>query len=84
MKIIIDIFVIVSCIAIIYIAIHYLIIDINNAKRIEQIDEEKNNTQIQIYEINRRVVALEKENQDEERDSTRKNKTSDKHTGRNR
>lgn len=84
MKIIIDIFVIVSCIAIIYIAIHYLIIDINNAKKIEQIDEEKNNTQIQIYEINRRVVALEKENQDEKRDSTRKNKTSDKHTGRNR
>ena len=85
MKIVGALIIFVSFIAIVYIAIHYLVIDIRLNKENEQQGEENDELKIKIGELDRRVKALEKEkNDDEKRDSTRKDKTSNKYIRRNR
>ena len=84
MKILVDIAVIIAVLSVIYIAYYLLRIDLKNKQINNQFGEEKDDCQRQLYELTKRVVALEKELENEERDNTRKDKTSNKPIRRNR
>jgi len=84
MKILVDILIIIAVLSVIYIAYYLLRIDLKNKQINDQFGEEKDDCQRQLYELTKRVVALEKELKNEERDNTRKDKTSNKPIRRNR
>ena len=83
MKIIVNIVLFLAAFSTIYIAIYLLRIDMKNKQINAQLGEEKDDCKKQIYELNKRITKLERENDDEERDSNRKNKTSNKIIRRN-
>lgn len=82
MKILVNILVnlvlLASAISVIYIAYYLLKTDLKNKQINAQLEEEKDDCKMQIYELNKRLTKLEKENNNEERDSIRKNKTSNR------
>ena len=78
LKILVNIVLFVSAFSVIYIAIYLFRIDLKNKQINAQLDEEKDDCKLQICKLNERVTKLEKENNDEKRDSTRKDKTSNR------
>lgn len=76
--ILVNIVLFVSAFSVIYIAIYLFRIDLKNKQINAQLDEEKDDCKLQICKLNERVTKLEKENNDEKRDSTRKDKTSNR------
>jgi len=78
LRILVNIVLFVSAFSIIYIAIYLFRIDLKNKQINAQLDEEKDDCKLQICKLNERVTKLEKENNDEKRDSTRKDKTSNR------
>ena len=84
MKILVNILVnlvlLASAISVIYIAYYLLKTDLKNKQINAQLEEEKDDCKLQICKLNERVTKLEKENNDEKRDSTRKDKTSNRIT----
>lgn len=82
MKILVNILVnlvlLASAISVMYIAYYLLKIDLKNKQINAQLEEEKDDCKLQICKLNERVTKLEKENNNEERDSIRKNKTSNR------
>lgn len=78
LRILVNIVLFVSAFSVIYIAIYLFRIDLKNKQINAQLEEEKDDCKLQICKLNERVTKLEKENNDEERDSTRKNKTSNR------
>lgn len=78
LRILVNIVLFVSAFSVIYIAIYLLRIDLKNKQIKAQLDEEKDDCKLQICKLNERVTKLEKENNNEKRDSTRKDKTSNR------
>ena len=78
LRILVNIVLFVSAFSVIYIAIYLFRIDLKNKQINAQLDEEKDDCKLQICKLNERVTKLEKENNDEKRDSTRKDKTSNR------
>ena len=82
MKILVNILVnlvlLASSISVIYIAYYLLKTDLKNKQINAQLEEEKDDCKKQIYELNKRLTKLEKENNNEERDNIRKNKASNR------
>lgn len=74
MKILVNIILIIASFSVIYIAYYLLKIDLKNKKINAQLEEEKDDCKKWLYEITNRVIALEKLYED--RENTRKNKTS--------
>lgn len=78
MKIIVNIVLFLAAFSTIYIAYYLLRIDMKNKQINAQLGEEKDDCKLQICKLNERVTKLEKENNDEKRDNTRKDKTSNR------
>ena len=78
LRILVNIVLFVSAFSVIYIAIYLLRIDLRNKQINAQFGEEKDDCKLQICKLNERVTKLEKENNNEKRDSTRKDKTSNR------
>lgn len=78
LRILVNIVLFVSAFSVIYIAIYLFRIDLKNKQINAQLEEEKDDCKLQICKLNERVTKLEKENNDEKRDSTRKDKTSNR------
>ena len=78
LRILVNIVLFVSAFSVIYIAIYLFRIDLKNKQINAQLGEEKDDCKLQICKLNERVTKLEKEYNDEKRDSTRKNKTSNR------
>ena len=75
MRILVNIVLIIAAFSTIYIAYYLLKIDLKNKQINAQLGEEKDDCKKDIYEINKRVSALEKVVY-EDRNNNRKNKTS--------
>ena len=95
-KILVNLVLIISAISVIYIAIHYLIIDKNKKKELEQYEEENDELKLEIgklmsnlYTTNdminaiiERIETLEKGHKNvKKRDNIRENKTSNRYVG---
>ena len=78
MKIIVNIVLFFAAFSTIYIAYYLLRIELKNKQINAQLGEEKDDCKLQICKLNERVTKLEKEYNDEKRDSTRKDKTSNR------
>ena len=76
--ILVNIVLFVSAFSVIYLAIYLFRIDLKNKQINAQLEEEKDDCKLQICKLNERVTKLEKENNNEKRDSTRKDKTSNR------
>ena len=78
LRILVNIVLFVSAFSVIYIAIYLFRMDLKNKQINAQLEEEKDDCKLQICKLNERVTKLEKENNNEKRDSTRKDKTSNR------
>ena len=78
LRVLVNIALFVSAFSVIYIAIYLFRIDLKNKQINAQLGEEKDDCKLQICKLNERVTKLEKEYNDEKRDSTRKDKTSNR------
>lgn len=83
LKMLVNLVMCISAISVIYIAYYLLRINSKIKEANIQLEEEKDDCKLQIGKLDRRIKKLEKENNNEKRDNSRKNQTGNKSIRRN-